>query len=82
MSMSSEILNQLESKIQQAIDTIGLLQLEVEELKEQKQLLDHQLAGANAILVTLQEENQRLKQEQVVWQERLQSLLGRMADLN
>ncbi|MCO6523505.1 MAG: cell division protein ZapB [Candidatus Schmidhempelia sp.] len=80
--MSSEILNQLESKIQQAIDTIGLLQMEVEELKEQKQLLDHQLSGANAILVTLQEENQRLKQEQVVWQERLQSLLSRMADLN
>ncbi|TEA27670.1 cell division protein ZapB [Candidatus Schmidhempelia bombi] len=80
--MSSEILNQLESKIQQAIDTIGLLQLEIEELKEQKQLLEHQLAGANAILVTLQEENQRLKQEQVVWQERLQSLLGRMADLS
>lgn len=80
--MSSEILNQLESKIQQAIDTIGLLQLEIEELKEQKQLLEHQLAGANTILVTLQEENQRLKQEQVVWQERLQSLLGRMADLS
>lgn len=80
--MSSEILNQLESKIQQAIDTIGLLQLEIEELKEQKQLLEHQLAGANAILVTLQEENQRLKQEQVVWQERLQNLLGRMADLS
>ena len=34
--MSLEILNQLEEKIKQAVETIQLLQLEVEELKEQK----------------------------------------------
>ena len=34
--MSLEILDQLEEKIKQAVETIQLLQLEVEELKEQK----------------------------------------------
>ena len=34
--MSLEILDQLEEKIRQAVETIQLLQLEVEELKEQK----------------------------------------------
>ena len=34
--MSLEILDQLEDKIKQAVETIQLLQLEVEELKEQK----------------------------------------------
>ena len=33
--MSLEILDQLEDKIKQAVETIQLLQLEVEELKEQ-----------------------------------------------
>ena len=33
--MSLEILDQLEEKIRQAVETIQLLQLEVEELKEQ-----------------------------------------------
>ena len=34
--MSLEILDQLEGKIKQAVETIQLLQLEVEELKGQK----------------------------------------------
>ena len=34
--MSFEVLEQLESKIQTAVDTITLLQMEVEELKEDK----------------------------------------------
>lgn len=34
--MSFEVLEQLEAKIQTAVDTIALLQMEVEELKEEK----------------------------------------------
>ena len=33
--MSLEVFEKLESKVQQAIDTITLLQMEIEELKEQ-----------------------------------------------
>ncbi|WP_392565105.1 cell division protein ZapB [Utexia brackfieldae] len=79
--MSLEILNQLESKIQQAVDTVGLLQMEIDELKEHNQQLEQQLSTSNATFAALQEENQRLKQEQSQWQDRLQSLLGRMSDI-
>lgn len=37
--MSFEVLEQLEAKIQTAVDTIALLQMEVEELKEEKEKL-------------------------------------------
>ena len=42
--MSLEILDQLEGKIKQAVETIQLLQLEVEELKGQKQQV-HEFGG-------------------------------------
>ena len=35
--MSLEVFEKLESKVQQAIDTITLLQMEIEQLKEQQQ---------------------------------------------
>ncbi|VTR18684.1 Cell division protein ZapB [Serratia fonticola] len=35
--MSFEVFEKLEAKVQQAIDTITLLQMEIEELKEKKQ---------------------------------------------
>lgn len=34
--MSLEILEQLEAKVQMAVDTISLLQMEIEELKEKR----------------------------------------------
>ena len=37
--MSFEVLEKLEAKIQTAVDTIALLQMEVEELKEEKEKL-------------------------------------------
>ncbi|MGR5457084.1 cell division protein ZapB, partial [Vibrio alfacsensis] len=40
--MSFEVLEQLEAKIQTAVDTIALLQMEVEELKEEKVQLANQ----------------------------------------
>lgn len=69
--MSHEILDQLESKIRQAVETIQYLQLEVEELKEQ----NNQAQQANN---ALRGENDQLKAEQANWQERLRSLLGQI----
>lgn len=38
--MSLEVFEKLEAKVQQAIDTITLLQMEIEELKEKEQQPD------------------------------------------
>ncbi len=62
--MSFEVLEKLESKVQSAVDTISILQMEIEELK---------LSNS-----TLSEENEQLKGQQQLWQERLQALLGKM----
>ncbi|PVX39185.1 cell division protein ZapB [Pasteurella langaaensis DSM 22999] len=69
--MSLEILDQLEGKIRQAVETIQLLQLEVEELKEKNTQVQH----AND---ALRNENEQLKVEHNNWQERLRSLLGQI----
>jgi len=69
--MSLEILDQLEGKIRQAVETIQLLQLEVEELKEK----NTQAQYAND---ALRNENEQLKVEHNNWQERLRSLLGQI----
>ncbi|WMC10305.1 cell division protein ZapB [Oceanimonas pelagia] len=62
--MSFDVLEKLEAKIQTAVDTISLLQMEVDELKEQNGKLD--------------DENQQLRQQHQAWQERLQALLGKI----
>ncbi|WP_375056324.1 cell division protein ZapB [Zobellella sp. DQSA1] len=62
--MSFDVLEKLEAKIQAAVDTISLLQMEVDELKEQNGQLG--------------EENQQLKQQHDAWQERLRVLLGKI----
>ncbi|HHF1677617.1 TPA: cell division protein ZapB, partial [Haemophilus influenzae] len=54
--MSLEILDQLEEKIKQAVETIQLLQLEVEELKEKN-------AESQRNIENLQTENEQLKNE-------------------
>ena len=69
--MSLEILDQLEGKIRQAVETIQLLQLEVEELKEK----NNQVQYANE---ALRNENEQFKVEHNNWQERLRSLLGQI----
>jgi cell division protein ZapB len=65
--MNFDVLDKLESKVQTAVDTISLLQMELEELKEENNLL-----VAN---------NSELKSQQDVWQDRLRSLLGRMDEV-
>ena len=65
--MSIASLGQLESKIQNAIDTIALNKMEVEELREAK--------------TRLEEENAQLKQELQAWTERVSSLIGKLDSL-
>jgi cell division protein ZapB len=70
ITMSLEILDQLEEKIKQAVETIQLLQLEVEELKEQKNQSQQSVEA-------LRNENEQLKNEHRNWQEHIRSLLGK-----
>ena len=77
--MSFEVFEKLESKVQQAIDTITLLQMEIEELKEKNNTQEVQAASGNQ--ESLVRENQQLKEEQHVWQDRLRALLGKMEEV-
>lgn len=64
MIMSFEVLEQLEAKVQSAVDTISILQMEIDELKQTN--------------VSLTEQNEKLQGEHQLWQERLRTLLGKM----
>jgi len=79
--MSFEVFEKLESKVQQAIDTITLLQMEIEELKDQNNNLNQQVQQAAGNSENLVRENQHLKEEQLVWQERLRALLGKTEEV-
>ena len=79
--MSFEVFEKLEAKVQQAIDTITLLQMEIEELKEQNGNLSQQVQQASGNSEALVRENQQLKEEQHAWQERLRTLLGKMEEV-
>ncbi len=79
--MSFEMFEKLEAKVQQAIDTITLLQMEIEELKEQNNTLKQEALQVAGNHDSLTRENQQLKEEQVQWQERLRALLGKMDEV-
>lgn len=79
--MSFEVFEKLEAKVQQAIDTITLLQMEIEELKEQNNSLSHEVQQASGNQESLVRENAQLKEEQHVWQDRLRALLGKMEEV-
>ncbi|MGV7962445.1 cell division protein ZapB [Photorhabdus tasmaniensis] len=79
--MSFEVFEKLEAKVQQAIDTITLLQMEIEELKEKNKSLSQEIETAASSRESLVHENEQLQQEQQVWQERLRALLGKMEDV-
>lgn len=71
--MTLELLEKLESKIQNAVDTISLLQMEVEELKEDKRNLSEkseELISANG----------KLTEEHQQWQSRLSALVGKIEE--
>ncbi|MCW6540323.1 septal ring assembly protein ZapB [Yersinia ruckeri] len=79
--MSFEVFEKLEGKVQQAIDTITLLQMEIEELKEKNNTLSQEVQDAAGGREALVRENEQLKQEQHVWQDRLRALLGKMEEV-
>lgn len=79
--MSFEVFEKLEAKVQQAIDTITLLQMEIEELKEKNIALTKEVQAASANHESLLRENQKLKEEQLVWQDRLGTLLGKIEEV-
>ena len=69
--MTFELLEKLENKINQAVETIALLQMEIEELKQDK-------VNLSSKTELLQSENNRLNTEHKQWQERLSALLGKI----
>ncbi|WKE65360.1 cell division protein ZapB [Gallaecimonas kandeliae] len=73
--MSLELLEKLEAKVQAAVDTIGLLQMELEEVKAQK----GQFAGQ---VESLTQENTRLKGELEQVQDRINAVLGKIAQVD
>ena len=79
--MSLEVFEKLEAKVQQAIDTITLLQMEIEELKEKNNTLVQEVQSAQHGREELERENSQLKEQQQGWQARLQALLGRMEEV-
>ncbi|HBI08617.1 septal ring assembly protein ZapB [Franconibacter helveticus 513] len=81
MTMSFEVFEKLEAKVQQAVDTITLLQMEIEELKEKNNSLAQEVQNAQGSREELERENHQLREQQHVWQERLQALLGKMEEV-
>jgi len=79
--MSLEVFEKLEAKVQQAIDTITLLQMEIEELKEKNNSLSQEMQSAQHSREQLERENHELREQQSGWQARLQALLGRMEEV-
>lgn len=79
--MSFEVLEQLEAKIQTAVDTIALLQMEVEELKEEKEKLAAEANELRGNREELERKAQEMQQEHNAWQERIRSLLGKMDEV-
>lgn len=76
--MSFDVLEKLEAKILSAVDTIDLLQMEVEELKEQNGQLGEQNQQLKQDQSQLEQDNQQLKQQHEAWQDRLRVLLGKI----
>ena len=79
--MSFEILEQLEVKIQTAVDTISLLQMEVEELKEEKEQMAAEANEQRVQREELEKNAELMQQEHSVWQDRIRNLLGKMDDV-
>lgn len=79
--MSFEILEQLENKVQLAVDNISLLQLEIEELKEQNNSLQDEVYRTRENQGQLEQENQKLRADHEAWQQRIRNLLGKIEDV-
>ncbi|VFP87257.1 cell division protein ZapB [Candidatus Erwinia haradaeae] len=76
--MLVQIVEELETKVHQAIDTIALLQMEIEELKEKNDILCHKIQALSKNNETLECKNQQLTTDQQIWQDRLNKLLDKI----
>ncbi|KDN10719.1 MAG: cell division protein ZapB [Gilliamella sp.] len=79
--MSLEILNQLESRIQHTINTINTLQQEIATLRKGNQELEQLINDSSDEMKALRDENEKLKQDQQVWQQRIQTLLSKIGEI-
>lgn len=79
--MSFEFFEKLEDKIKEVIETIEILQMEVNELKDKNNKLQQEIVIAKEEHGKLIKENENLKQIHLAWQERVRGLLGRMKDV-
>ena len=79
--MTFEVLEKLEAKVQMAVDTIALLQMEIEELKSANEELVQEAGELRDNRAQLEQANSQMQQEHAAWQDRLQGLLGKMADV-
>ncbi|QYN44136.1 MULTISPECIES: cell division protein ZapB [unclassified Gilliamella] len=79
--MSLEILNQLENKIQHTVNTINTLQKEIATLKQGNQELEQLINDSSDEMKALRDENEKLKQDQQVWQQRIQTLLSKIGEI-
>ncbi|ORF45696.1 hypothetical protein B6D19_07880 [Gilliamella apicola] len=80
-NMTLEILNQLENKIQHTVNTITTLQNEIATLKHGNQELEQLINDSSDEMKALREENEKLKQDQQVWQQRIQTLLTKIGEI-
>ncbi|MNH47988.1 Cell division protein ZapB [compost metagenome] len=55
--------------------------MEIEELKDKNNTLSQEVQAASGNHESLVRENQQLKEEQHVWQDRLRALLGKMEEV-
>ncbi|MGF1685305.1 cell division protein ZapB [Photobacterium japonica] len=76
--MSLEMLEKLEAKVQMAVDTISLLQMEIDELKEQNETLLTETQELRSGRAALSDDNDKLRTDHEAWQERVRALLGKM----
>lgn len=74
-----KILDELENKIKNAVDTIALLNMEIEDLKQDNKNLQQQCTDKAK---QLEEENNRLRKEQNDWQEKLKVLLNKFEEVD
>lgn len=79
--MSLEMLNQLENKIQNSVNTIKTLQQEVATLRQNNEELEQLINDSSDEMKTLRDENEALKRDQQVWQQRIQTLLSKIGEI-
>ena len=79
--MSLEILNQLETRIQHTVNTINTLQQEITRLKQGNQELEQLINDSSDEMKALRDENEKLKQDQQIWQQRIQTLLNKIGEI-